>query len=160
MCEFKARSQVKQTFITSSASESHVLCASIVRKQTLFAFLPFFESGYWFLSASQGFRLFSLELKTFVLGEMNKNVNTCGPLTLFDRCVFHYSEIQWVDFFIRHSWKSIFFRKWLALHKSVIISGCHGKHHNPYLLLRGLIWLQSRLIKPNQLVRLISSSLN
>lgn len=46
LCVLEASSQIKQALITSSASVSHLLCASIVWKQTLSAFLSFTESEY------------------------------------------------------------------------------------------------------------------
>lgn len=48
---FKAMSQVQDTFISRSASESYLLCGSIVGRPTLSTFLTFKESRYWFPSA-------------------------------------------------------------------------------------------------------------
>lgn len=44
LCVLQAAGQVKQTFITGSALESHLLWAPIVRKQILSTFLPFLST--------------------------------------------------------------------------------------------------------------------
>lgn len=44
LCALQAAGQVKQTFITGSAVESHLLWAPIVRKQILSTFLPFLST--------------------------------------------------------------------------------------------------------------------
>lgn len=74
-----------KTFITGSASESHLLCGSFVGKQTLSAFFPFIESGYWFLNAMKGF-------------------HHGIPETLTEDFTLEYNKIKWTCMRGRWDW--------------------------------------------------------